>query len=353
MRFVVALFIASLAIVSVGAREQPRGIRLQDVAWPEADKLLRAETVVVIPLGAQAKEHGPHLKLGNDFLMASYLADQIRRRADVVVAPIINYSFFPAFVEYPGATTLRFTAARDQIVDICRDLSRFGPRRFYVLTTGVSTNRPLNAAAAILRDDGIEMRFTDLLKVMDPITKPLAKQPEGTHADEIETSMMLYIAPHSVDMRKAVRDIHPPNGAGGLTRDEKRPGVYSPSGVYGDATLATREKGMKVTNALLLTILSEIEELRHSDLPRENSVDVSHLTGTYRLPDGNEIVIAEDRGSLKTTLPDKRVVVLRRDSGKHFYSTTSLVDLRFIDVQGTSGELIENGSDAMVAVRQP
>jgi creatinine amidohydrolase len=285
--------------------------------------------------------------------MATYLADQIRRRADVVVAPIVNYSFFPAFVEYPGATTLRFTAARDQIVDICRDLSRFGPRRFYILNTGVSTNRPLKAAAAILRDDGIEMRFTDLLKVMDPITKPLAKQPEGTHADEIETSIMLYIAPQSVDMRKAVLDIHPRNGEGGLTRDEKRPGVYSPSGVYGDATLATRDKGKKVTNALVTTILSEIEELRHSDLRLESPIDVSHLTGTYRFPDGHDVVVAEDGGSLKTTLPDKRVVVLRRDSGKHFYSVTSVVDLRFIEVQGVSAVVIENGSDTMVGIRQP
>jgi creatinine amidohydrolase len=353
MRFVVTLFITSLFIVNATAGEQPRGVRLQDLAWPEAEKLLRPETVIVIPLGAQSKEHGPHLKLENDFLIASYLADQIRRRADVVVAPIINYSFFPAFVEYPGATTLRFTAARDQIVDICRDLSRFSPRRFYVLNTGVSTNRPLKAAAAILRDDGIEMRFTDLLKVMDPITKPLAKQPEGTHADEIETSIMLYIAPQSVDMKKAVLDIHPRNGEGGLTRDEKRPGVYSPSGVYGDATLATRDKGKKVTDALVRTILSEIEELRHCDLPPESSVDASHLTGTYRFPDGHDVVVAEDGRSLKTTLPDKRVVILRRDSGKHFYSATSLVDLRFVEVQGVSAVVIENGSDTMIGIRQP
>ncbi|HVT02165.1 MAG TPA: creatininase family protein [Thermoanaerobaculia bacterium] len=353
MRFVVALFVASLVIVNANAREQPRGTRLEDVAWPEAEKLLRAETVVVIPLGAESKEHGPHLRLGNDFLMASYLADRVRTRADVVVAPIINYSFYPSFVEYPGATTLRFTAARDQIVDICRDLSRFGPRRFYVLNTGVSTNRPLKAAAALLRDDGIEMRFTDLLKIMDPITKPLATQPEGTHADEMETSMMLYMAPRSVDMKKAVRDIHPQNGEGGMTRDEKRPGLYSPSGVYGDATLATREKGKKVTEALVTTILSQIEELRHADLPRASPLDASHLTGTYRLPDGHDVVVAEEAGSLKATLPDKKVVILLRDSSKHFYSPAFPVDLRFIEDQGVPAVVIENGADTMVAIRLP
>jgi creatinine amidohydrolase len=49
-----------------------------------------------------------------------------------------------------------------------------------------------------------------------------------------------------------------------LTRDPKKPGVYSASGIYGDPTLATREKGELVTKAILSTILKDIEALRHS-----------------------------------------------------------------------------------------
>ena len=51
----------------------PRGVLLEDLSWLEAEKVLKPETVVVIPLGAQSKEHGPHLKLKNDWLMAEYL----------------------------------------------------------------------------------------------------------------------------------------------------------------------------------------------------------------------------------------------------------------------------------------
>ena len=79
--------------------------------------------------------------------------------------------------------------------------------------------------------------------------------------------MMLYMAPESVDMSKAVRDYHGEH-RGPLTRDPKyTTGTYSPSGIWGDATLATRAKGKIVTEALVAAILSEIEQLRRTPLP--------------------------------------------------------------------------------------
>src|ERR1043166_3430464 len=112
--------------------------------------------------------------------------------------------------------------------DICRTLARYGPKRFYVINTGVSTVRALRPAAELLAADGIVMRFTDL-KVPEPVEATIKKEEGGTHADEIETSMMLYIAPQSVDMSKAVKDYHPDNGGRGLTRNPNGDGVYSPT----------------------------------------------------------------------------------------------------------------------------
>jgi creatinine amidohydrolase len=253
--------------LQAGPASEPPGILLEDLTWMQAEKRLTPHTVVVIPVGAQSKEHGPHLKLKNDFLMAEYLKNRVRERSSVVVAPTVNYHFYPAFVEYPGSTSLRLETARDLIVDICRGLSRFGPRRFYVLNTGVSTVRALAPAAEILAAEGILLRFTDLLKVLGPVEKEICQQEGGTHADEVETSMMLYMCPADVDMGKALKDYHP--GKGGLTRDPKKEGLtYSPSGVFGDATLATREKGKKVTDALVAAIIREIDELRRAELPR-------------------------------------------------------------------------------------
>ncbi len=255
-------FLCPQALSQKRTRPRQEGVQLENLTWIEAEKILTSETVVVIPLGAAAKEHGPHLKLKNDWLMAEYLKDRVLRSSAVVVAPTINYSFYPAFVEYPGSTTLQLETARNMVVDVCRSLARYGPRRFYVLNTGISTMRALRAAADMLGPDGILLRFTDL-HVVDPVAKAISKEEGGTHADEIETSMMLYMAPKSVDMRKAVKDYHG-NAPGGLTRKPGGSGVYSPTGIWGDPTLATREKGRRVTEALVTEILKEIEDLRQT-----------------------------------------------------------------------------------------
>lgn len=257
-------FVAVLAFAACAAG-QNKSVMLEDLTWQEAEKVLTPDTIVLIPLGAESKEHGPHLRLKNDWLMAQYLTREVMNRTNVVVAPTVNYSYYPAFVEYPGTTTLRMETARDLVVDICRSLGRYGPRRFYVLNTGVSTVRALRPAVDILAADGITMRFTDILKVGGETEKQIKKEEGGTHADEIETSMMLYIAPSSVEMKKAVKDYHP-SEKGGLTRKQDGNGVYSASGVYGDATLATREKGEAMVKAIVNGVVKEIEDLRASPL---------------------------------------------------------------------------------------
>jgi creatinine amidohydrolase len=247
-------------------KPKARGVLLENITWVEAEKILKPDTVVVIPLGAAAKEHGPHLKLKNDFLISEYLKNQTLQKAEVVIAPTISYHFYPAFVEYPGSTTLRLETARDLVIDICRSLARHGVRRFYILNTGISTLRALKPAAESLTADGILMHYTDLLKVTGAVEKEISKQEGGTHADEIETSMMLYIAPRSVDMKKAVKDYHPSKGR--LTRDpNNKDGTYSATGIWGDPTLATREKGKKIIEALVTGILKDIEAVRRASLP--------------------------------------------------------------------------------------
>ena len=253
-----------LALASLAGAQQPAraGVLLEDLTWQQAEKALTRQSIVVIPLGAGSKEHGPHLKLSNDFIMAEYLKRRVADASDVVVAPTVNYSFYPAFLSYPGSTSLNMETARDMVVQICRTLSAYGPRKFYVLNTGISTIVPLRQAAAILATDSITMRFSDLSLLLGDVEKQVSKQEGGTHADEIETSMMLYMAPASVDMSKAVKDFHPSRGR--LVRDSTLPGTYSPSGIWGDATLATREKGEKVTEALVAGILRDIQSLRRT-----------------------------------------------------------------------------------------
>ncbi len=264
----IALLLGTAGLCSCGTEQGPPqlGVLLESLTWIEAEAVLTPDTIVVIPIGAAAKEHGPHLTLENDFLIAEYHKRRMLESADVVIAPTVNYHYYPAFSEYPGSTSLRLETARDLIVDIVRGLSAFGPKRFYALNTGVSTNSALEPAAAMLREEGILLHYTDL-REFRALESEIREQEGGTHADEIETSMMLYIAPETVDMSKAVED-YDPRPLPGLTRDPNKASTYSATGIWGNPTLATLAKGEFVVEGMLRGHLLDIEKLRLADLPQ-------------------------------------------------------------------------------------
>ena len=267
--------VLSLALSFACARHQRPGVFLEELSWVQAEPLLTPDAVVIIPIGAASKEHGPHLKLSNDAKLARYLADRLAERVPAVFAPAVPYHYYPAFLDYPGSTSLQLSTARDLLIDICKSLAHHGPRRFYALNTGVSTVRALKPAAEELAKEGILLRYTDLLATLGPITKGIEEQPRGTHADEIETSMLLVIDPASVDMSKAVRQVEQ-GTKGPLTRTRADAGTYSPSGVYGDATLATREKGQRVLDALVEALVRDVESMRAAGLQARQGPRLRH-----------------------------------------------------------------------------
>lgn len=239
-----------------------KGTLLEHLTWPQAEPLLKRAPVVLIPLGARLKEHGLHLPLNNDWRLAEYLTRRVLDAADVVAVPTLQYGYYPAFAEYPGSVSLRLETCRDVVVDVCRSLAPFGPKKFYVLNTGISTLKPLAAARELLSKEGLRLAYTDLSVDLADVEATVRTQEAGTHADEIETSMMLYIAPETVDLAAAKKDLHPDRGPGPLTRDPNATtGVYSPTGAWGDPTLATREKGRVVVEALVERLLTSIRAL--------------------------------------------------------------------------------------------
>jgi creatinine amidohydrolase len=239
--------------------ESPRGsVWIENLTWMEAEEALREYAVVMIPLGARTKEHGPHLPLNNDWIMAEYLARRVAAEVPVAVMPTLQYGYYPSFLEYPGSVSLGFETFKELVKDICVSMAGYGVRKFYVLNTGVSTARALGPASEELREQEIAMRFTDILASGARAEEGVSEQEGGTHADEMETSMMLYIDPDVVDMSKAVKD-YDPTGGRGLTRDPENIGPkYSPTGVFGDPTLATVEKGRVVVEARVRFIVDEL-----------------------------------------------------------------------------------------------
>ena len=245
------------------AEAPPKAVVLTNVAWPEADAAMTASSVVVLPIGGGAVEHGPHLPLGTDERLIRYFASRIAAGTAVVVAPPLTYHLYPGYLDYPGSTSLAAPTARDVVVDIVRALARHGPHRFYAPLTSASPMPGLAAAAATLARDGILLGYTDPTFRLSGV--PGVRHAAASHADDVETSMMLFVDPSAVDMTRAPAEVT--SGAGPLTRDPSGRGIYSRSGAVGDASAASAQKGRALADALAAGMLDDIEKIRASALP--------------------------------------------------------------------------------------
>jgi creatinine amidohydrolase len=251
-----------LTLSAVSFTQNTASVELENLTWVEAEKTLAEYDVILIALGARTKEHGPHLPLNTDYLLAEYLKGRVAREVPVAMLPTIQYGYYPAFLEYPGSVSIQAESFKNMTADICRSLAGYGIKKFYVLNTGISTLGPLQEAAAELkRKHGLILRYLNLLEVDKTLPRGSLKQEGGSHADEAETSMMLYIAPQKVDMSKAVKDYDARPGRKGLTRNPCGAGTYSPTGIWGDPTLATREKGEIIVEATVRAIVKQVREL--------------------------------------------------------------------------------------------
>ncbi len=243
-----------------------KGHYLENLSWQEAESLIKQNRVLVLPLGAASKQHGPHLPLNTDALTAEYLASRIAERHDVTILPLLAYGYYPAFTEYPGSVSLCKKTFEETVIQIFRSLHSHGAKKFYVLNTGISTNWCLEPVRQYLLTENVVMDYSDFTSMLKDLEQSISEQPFGSHADEIETSKMLLMHPDKVQQDKAVPELKPRLGPGPFTRDSRASrGIISSSGSWGDPTLATRAKGEIIVTALIERIGHAIEALADDD----------------------------------------------------------------------------------------
>jgi creatinine amidohydrolase len=248
-----------LLIVATGAGAQSRGAWLGDLSWPEAEARLQTTPVVILPFGAGAKEHGGHLPMNADRVVMDHLLQAAVSSRDVIVAPPVLHGWFPAFRDFPGTEVSNPDVFRAYIQEVAHSLIRQGAQRIVFLNTGISkaTGLPIAIAAREIRvATGVPTLVISWDDLETGEIADLEEQLRGGHGDEIETSINLYLQPELVDMDKAVVDYgedrvkdYAGYQPGRITRDRSDPD-FSTSGIFGDATLATAEKGEKALAVL-------------------------------------------------------------------------------------------------------
>ena len=230
---------------------------IERMHWDEVARRIGDGAVAILPIGAAAKQHGFHLPLNTDRIQAEWLAGRMAEKIDGLIWPTLTYGHYPAFVEYAGSSSLSISTFEALVREVAAQILGSGCPKLLVLNTGISTLAPVDRALARLASERVKHLWIHEGPRYPRMARQLAEQSHGSHADELETSLMLALAPHLVDMTRAEAspDLKQET-PGALTPSDPNSPNYSRSGSYGDPTRATSAKG----EALLAAMLDDLHE---------------------------------------------------------------------------------------------
>ena len=252
-------------------------MRLGEMSWTAlGEQLKQGPLDVIVPLGA-LEQHGPHLPLDTDALIAEAVSDRAAQTAgECMVAPIIPVGASHHHLAFPGTASLSDGTLRSVMVEVIQTLLSHGFRGAY-LVTGHAGN--VGAMAAVMAElDPTErsrvVSFDDWPAQRDAVHRVaedqlgLDRELVGTHGGHFETSIMLAIAPDRVDMASAVAGhIGPAASASAKLRSEGM-AALSPVGIIGDPRGATAAAGERYLDALVDLVVEGIEAHRHRSMQR-------------------------------------------------------------------------------------
>lgn len=273
--------------------------RYWKLTWPQINAAVEAGKTAVIPVGS-TEDHGHHLPLDVDQVLPETICETaVRERDDALLFQTIPHGYLPHHMDYPGGITIRWDTFVNYLIDVGVSLCHHGFRRL-LFVNGHGSNHHLVEQATRqvnLQYPGARaamISWWEIEELRAAAAELREAGPEGTsHAGELETSLYLHIDPDGVDMDRAVRDVtyhesphfHNEDLAGETDPEDSTATTMMPwwstvseTGVRGDASVATAEKGEAFLDAAvegLNTLLDGFNEypLREIDDKHVRNVD--------------------------------------------------------------------------------
>jgi creatinine amidohydrolase len=252
------------------------------LTWPEVRRAVGEDRVCLIPAGT-LEDHGPHLPIDCDIRIASEICRRAAEDAadDVVLLPPITHGYTPHHMQFPGPITIGWETFTRYCTDVGTSLARHGFKRILFLN-GHGSNIPLVEMAARL----VSLEHPDVLAAAvfyltsEEGSRIIAETRDSErggmgHACELETSIYLAIEPGAVEMDRAVDENSYPEGPNAWMDWSDGPlkimpwwSSFSRTGIQGDATKGTAEKGRVLLDAAVAECVEFVRELRQKPLPR-------------------------------------------------------------------------------------
>ena len=237
-------------------------MRLGDATWRDIERATTARRsadgtlapVLLIPVGS-TEQHGPHLPLATDTLIAEEIAGRAVHHTDgLMIGPTIPVSASGEHADFPGTLSLGTAATTTMIVELVRSADWAAG---VVLVNGHGGNHEaISAAVTTLTGEG-----RAALAWWPSWPRRRDGGPADLHAGRIETSMMLAIDPGLVRLELAAA------GADASIEELRERGVraVSESGVLGDPDGASGREGERFITAFVDDLVHQIERWRPID----------------------------------------------------------------------------------------
>jgi len=257
--------------------------RLADLRAPEVVTALGPQSVLIQPVGA-IEQHGPHLPLSTDLLIAEELAERVVAAhgdaLDLWLLPPLAYTKSNEHAWAPGTIWLSAQTLLAVLGDLGRCIATLPTRRLVFLNGhGGNTqllavaNRELRLAHGLLTF----LLHPSLPRDSAPPTPGAAEDDDelgmGVHAGRDETSIVLHLRPDLVDMTQAARAIPEAMAArsrvrfGGDVPFGWSSADLHPSGVIGDPTLASAQRGAALVEGMVASLAEALAEIATFTFP--------------------------------------------------------------------------------------
>jgi len=241
-----------------------------ELTSPEAGEILKKLDIALLPVGS-LEQHGPHLPLDCDSFDAGYLAGRIAEACSdprPLVLPLIPYGVSYEHDQFSGTVSISNDTLSELIYEIGMSAAGNGINKL-VIINGHGGNVPaLNYAAQKITRDARIFVCVDTGETSDVDIEKMVETPNDIHAGEIETSTSLAVRPELVKIDRAVKSV--PGFSSRYLEFSSRRGVtwymytrkISESGVIGDPTRASAEKGEKIWQVMIAHLVALVEDLK-------------------------------------------------------------------------------------------
>jgi len=231
---------------------------IENITMAEFKRHLKKTKTIIFPFGT-VEEHGDHLPLNTDTLIIYEILKRLVKERNVFLAPPVYYGVCTTTSQHPGTIGITPETLRRLTYDIVRDAYKKGLRNFFLITGhgGGLHSSALRETAEILIEElrGIKIAVLCPYDILHKELSELADTQNDSHAGEIETSLVLSLAPELVQGRS--KEDYPKLPRPFVVKDKTR---YWRSGVWGNPAKASREKGDRAVTLIIKKIIGIIDQ---------------------------------------------------------------------------------------------